>query len=288
MGIQTVPAAGGGVTPKVVEFTSTGTFTAPANCQYVEVFLVGGGAGGGGAREAGTLCAGGGGGGGQVIVYRKIPVTGGTSYTVTIGAGGAGASTDVGGADGNDSSFGSLLTAFGGGGGGTMPSTGPAFRPRVRATGGGQATRNSALSSAGGGANPVTVQTSGFDPNAIERTISVPLNHDNYAAINGSLTGSLPFGNINSTGSMAGYGIEGFGGGGHGASQFSVSGATPFGAISVAGGGTGGLFSSGSANGGNGTANRGGGGGGGGRPASGSNANGGNGGSGYALVVYWS
>jgi hypothetical protein len=45
MAIQTIPAAGGGVTQKVTEFTSTGSFVTPSNCSSVQVFLVGAGAG---------------------------------------------------------------------------------------------------------------------------------------------------------------------------------------------------------------------------------------------------
>ena len=44
------PAAGGGVTQKVQEFTSTGTFTAPSNTTSVQVFLVAGGGAGGGVN----------------------------------------------------------------------------------------------------------------------------------------------------------------------------------------------------------------------------------------------
>ena len=51
MGSTVFPAAGGGVTQKVQEFTSTGTFTVPSNCTAVEVFLVGGGGGGGGCTN---------------------------------------------------------------------------------------------------------------------------------------------------------------------------------------------------------------------------------------------
>jgi hypothetical protein len=88
-----VPVAGG-VTQKVSEFTTTGSFTAPANVTTVEVFLVGGGAGGGSATAASGQAACGGGGGGGTVNKRTITVVPGTTYTVTIGAGGAG-STNV-------------------------------------------------------------------------------------------------------------------------------------------------------------------------------------------------
>jgi len=78
-------------------FTASGTWTAPAGVTSAQVILVGaGGGGGGGSREV----AGGGGAGGQVIV-KNITVTPGTTYSMTIGAGGQGgqgattSSTDV-------------------------------------------------------------------------------------------------------------------------------------------------------------------------------------------------
>ena len=52
MGSTVFPAAGGGVTPKVTEFTSTGTFVVPSNTTMVEVFVVGGG---GGCKESAKL-----------------------------------------------------------------------------------------------------------------------------------------------------------------------------------------------------------------------------------------
>ena len=54
MGVAIFPAAGGGVTQKVQEFTSTGTFTVPSNCTSVQVFLVGGGGGGGVVQSSGS------------------------------------------------------------------------------------------------------------------------------------------------------------------------------------------------------------------------------------------
>jgi len=67
-------------------FTASGTWTAPAGVTSAQVILVGaGGGGGGGSRDV----AGGGGAGGQVIT-KNITVTPGTTYNVTIGAGGQG------------------------------------------------------------------------------------------------------------------------------------------------------------------------------------------------------
>jgi|YNPMSStandDraft_1061717.scaffolds.fasta_scaffold39714_3 hypothetical protein len=103
---------GGGLTPRQQVFTASGTFT-PSNRLlqlggWVHVLLVGGGGGGyvdndpNGPRY--------GGGGGEVI-SRVVQVTGAVS--VTIGAGGMGRSNTP--TAGGNSTFGSLLTARGGG-----------------------------------------------------------------------------------------------------------------------------------------------------------------------------
>jgi hypothetical protein len=110
-------ASGGTITStdgyRIHRYTSSGTFT-PALSGYVEVLVVAGG-GGGGANHAG------GGGGGGFIHEIKYPVVAGTSYTVVVGAGGAGgvwSGTDTRrGVNGDDSRFASLIAEGGGGGG---------------------------------------------------------------------------------------------------------------------------------------------------------------------------
>lgn len=95
------------------EFLTSGTWTKPAAVNAVWVLAVGGGAGGG--RTAGGPGTQTGGGGGE-IAWRLVPVTG--NVTVTIGAGGAGATTTVNVGDpGGNTTFGSLLTARGAPGG---------------------------------------------------------------------------------------------------------------------------------------------------------------------------
>lgn len=112
------------VTTKSQLFTSSGNFTAPAGVTKVYVTLVGGG-GGGGDGNGGSGYAGGGGGGAYAI-KTCIPVTPASSYTVTVGSGGAkGANTQTGSTGGASSFAGdSSMTitcngGLGGGGGAT-------------------------------------------------------------------------------------------------------------------------------------------------------------------------
>jgi len=92
-------------------FTTTGanTFT-PAFTGNIEVLVVAGG-GGGGTHH------GGGGGGGGVIYNRSFPVSSGTPYPITVGAGAPSGPYPTRGPNGGNSVF-SSLTAIGGGAGG--------------------------------------------------------------------------------------------------------------------------------------------------------------------------
>lgn len=127
-----------------VQFTAAGanTFTVPSRIKNVKVELWGGGAGGTGGRAgaASALRAGGpGGGGGSFVTGEFDASTVGSSVTVTIAAvaaGGAGAGPSANGngtagTAGNNSTFGAILTAYGGGagqasGGGTAAGGGGA------------------------------------------------------------------------------------------------------------------------------------------------------------------
>lgn len=74
-----------GITNGLVS-TGTGTFTwtAPAFVTKVNMIMVGGGGGGGGRGKTG-----GGGGGGALTYANTVPVIPGTTYNITVGAGGA-------------------------------------------------------------------------------------------------------------------------------------------------------------------------------------------------------
>jgi hypothetical protein len=97
-------------------YATSGTFTwtAPAGVTSVTVKVIGGGGAGGNDEGGGPSPGGGGGGGGALGAYTVIP---GSSYTVTVGTGGA----PSGNRNGASSSFGSFLSATGGSAGGSDP-----------------------------------------------------------------------------------------------------------------------------------------------------------------------
>ena len=107
----------------VAEYTTPGTytFTAPTGCSTVKVIASGAGGGSGkndGYGRGDTLIKGNPGGHGASCI-RTLNVLPLTTYTIIIGAGGAGGTSSTGvGSAGGTTSFGSLLTLGGGGGGG--------------------------------------------------------------------------------------------------------------------------------------------------------------------------
>lgn len=90
-------------------FTSSGTWTAPADVTKVEVIVIGGGGGFNGYNAS----SGGGGG----FAHALCTVTAGTTYTVTVGSGGTYQGGNAFAGTGGTSSFDSFLSATGGGGG---------------------------------------------------------------------------------------------------------------------------------------------------------------------------
>lgn len=168
-------------------FTANGTFTKPPGYNAFDGLLWGGG--GSGAKNTGSS---GGGGGGACVPFVLQSSAVGSSVAVTIGAAVTGPSTsNTTGVQGNNSTFGSLVTAYGGAGGfydsfGSLPNTG----------GGG----GGALSQGGTG----SVSNQGGFP-----SISVTLDADN----NGFGGGSGGSGSSNA----GGYSAYGGGGGGFGA-----------------------------------------------------------------------
>jgi hypothetical protein len=119
----------GSATPTQTDFTASGTWTKPPSgtMALVEVWGGGGGGGAAGSPYAGVYngipqyAAGGGGGSYKSKVYRLAELS--ATVTVTVGAGGSGIAITAGdyvygnGTSGGTTSFGSLISAFGGKGG---------------------------------------------------------------------------------------------------------------------------------------------------------------------------
>lgn len=121
-------SGGGGKMPVTTQvFTVSGTYTPSHGITSAVVECVGGGGGGGEIGEN-VIDTGGGGGGGSGGYSRSVLSSAqiGTSQPVAIGVGGA---TQ---ANGGTTSFGSLVTALGGQGGGTFNPAGSAFGPPGR------------------------------------------------------------------------------------------------------------------------------------------------------------
>lgn len=116
MPISFASLSGGGASKiqKTEKITSTQSWTVPADVEQVEVILCGGGGSGAIVTSAGA------GGGGGSADYALLSVTPGESFTITIGAGGAGTKgyANAYGNNGTSSSFGSYFSVEPGIGGG--------------------------------------------------------------------------------------------------------------------------------------------------------------------------
>ncbi len=102
--------------------TTSTTWLCPAGVTSVQVEAWGGGGGGAGSGGSANLYTGGGGAGGNYARNTAVTVVPGTTYTITIGAGGAaggtsGTANNVADLNGGTTSFGTLLYASGGQGG---------------------------------------------------------------------------------------------------------------------------------------------------------------------------
>jgi hypothetical protein len=246
----------------------TGWQTIASTAYSVDYLAAAGGGGGGGAIYMTTQ--GGGGGAGGLLTASAVSVSPGTSYTITVGAGGAGGVANGVGTAGTNSGFGLIATAIGGGGGGSYSNGGPT----AGGSGGGGSTGTVAAGAAGtagqgfaGGTATAYASNSAASGGGGGGSASVGANGSGGT---GGAGGSGTTSTI--SGSSAVY-AGGGGGGGH-----------SFGGTTTGGGGAGGGFNS---NGTGGTVNTGGGGGAGSAGASdGQNRNGGNGGSGVVIIRY--
>lgn len=104
-------------------FSATGTIAhvVPSGFSRCRIIVTGGG-GSGGADTSGDAGAGGGAGGTSIGYWMLTP---GTTYTVTVGSGGASKTSEGSGSSGGTSSFGALQTATGGAGGSYQVGTDP-------------------------------------------------------------------------------------------------------------------------------------------------------------------
>jgi len=136
--------------PNFVGFGSSGTFVVPTNVTRIQVEMWGGGGGGGygasgncvqtlnGFSTTNAVILSGGGGGGGSYSKGFFNVTPGTSYAITIGQGGSGATSAGGfGGNGGTSSLGTLIIAGGGNGGGGAATSGFCNNPCGGGGGGG-------------------------------------------------------------------------------------------------------------------------------------------------------
>lgn len=229
-----------GANCSAIAATYTGnTWTAPSGVYTVNALAVGGGGSGGGSSS--TACAGGGGGG--RVLLRPVSVTPGSTYAITIGAGGVAATASAMGNAGGSTTFGSLLTADGGGAGGGGGNPGGAG-----ANGGGGSGATSAANGSGGGAGAGGPGGSGKYNGTSGSTAQL----GGLATVVGGSSGGNGMGS-SAQGGDGGLGLYGFGGGGGGAATGTVGlgahgggrgGSPGVDAIANSGGGGGGSYSS--------------------------------------------
>jgi hypothetical protein len=242
-------------------FPSSGSFIPFTNMEVEYLVIAGGGAGGAGWN------AGGGGAGGYV--EGSFAGTANTNYTVTIGAGGTGATANSFGANGSNSVI-HTITANGGGGGAMGNGT---TANGANGGSGGGGTNSGMSGTASGGTSTQTSPTGGIGYGNRGGNVISGFNGSGAgggAGGTGSDTNGSGAGGDGRISAITGTPVIRAGGGGS---------SSPAGAGGSGGGGAGNQTT---ANGGNGTANTGSGGGGRGQPS----ANGGNGGSGIVIVRY--
>ena len=277
---------------KIAKFVGPGTFTVntasnDSDSNIVSYLVVAGGGGGGGGWQSG-----GGGAGGYrelknpVTPYTASPLDGystsdnrvtvsSTAYPITIGGGGAGATTPENKrVSGSDSTF-STITGTAGGGGGTFQPTVTPVNDGLDGGSGGGAGRTDGSTPAGTGNTPPVTPSQGFPGGDGAPPYAAPYNGGGGGGATAqgadvSGTSTSP-GGAGATTEISSSPVAYAGGGGGGGSPTGAPGGT-------GGGGTGGSNTCGT----NGTTNTGGGGGGSGNGST----DGGNGGSGIVYIRY--
>lgn len=247
----------------------SGFFSSPV-AVYTVSYLVAAGGGAGGSCDSGNNIAGGGGGAGGLLLG-TTSLSSGSSYAITIGAGGAGAVGSAG--SGSNTSFGSVVSVLGGGRGAGYNAGTSYYASVSGGSGGGGAYSNNsgAAGTAGQGYAGGNGTNSGPYPAAGGGgSASVGAS---YSGGTGGAGGSATTSTI--SGTSASYAGGGGGGGGAG------------GAGGGGGAGAAGAAGSSPTNGNNASANSGSGGGGaGGSGGSVGSASGGSGGSGIVIISY--
>lgn len=233
LGIGAFSATGGTVTTvgsyTYHTFTSSGAFVVTSGAKSVEYLIVGGG----GSCRAGAHATGGGGGGAGGLIDSSVTATPQT-YSIVIGAGGAGASGAGNGSSGdNSTAFGQTAigggrgaaysghsaasggSGGGGGYGGSDNGAGTAGQGNAGGTGIGA---NSRVGGGGGGAGGAGGNSSGSDSSAVAGNGGVGINWKSLGTFyaGGGGGGAAPW---TEGGKTAGTG--GSGGGGNGARSSS-------------------------------------------------------------------
>lgn len=158
---------GGVLMAQTATFNADGTFVVPAGVTSITVQAFGGGGGGGGNFTSRP------GGGGGAFASSVISVTPGTSYSITVGAGGAAGTSGNDGVNGGNSIFGANLVVAAGGGGGTsvagtagLASASIGTTTRSGGAGGVQTNNNDGSGGGGGAANASNAGGTGGSTNS--------------------------------------------------------------------------------------------------------------------------
>ena len=193
----------------VSDFTSPGTYTAPATTSAINLLVVGGGGGGGDGHPSYTAGAGGAGG---LIYLNNLPVTAGGTYSVTIGEGGEGKGYPGPGVadDGGDTTFvySPSVNIIGEGGGGAGYTSGS---QRPGGSGGGLSNQYTLTHTGGTGTQSTNHPVTGLSD--FEGT-PYPNSPPTFSAEGSEQVGS--FGNPS-----VGPQVYGLGGGGAGSANFN-------------------------------------------------------------------